>query len=89
MMPAAGRRSYAAYYITRGSLTYVAPLMMADPQLGLTLPQVWAAPALDRGPLAGQPCCAKNRGGLQAGSIGSTGSPKAAGGGRRQVGRCG
>jgi hypothetical protein len=40
-----GPLRYAAYYITRGSLTYVAPLMVSDPQLGLTLPQVSQLPA--------------------------------------------
>jgi MFS transporter, OPA family, sugar phosphate sensor protein UhpC len=31
---------YASYYITRTSLTYAAPLMVADASLGISLPQV-------------------------------------------------
>ena len=33
-------RSYAAYYVTRNSLTYTAPFMLNDAVLGLTLTQI-------------------------------------------------
>lgn len=37
---------YASYYITRTSLTYAAPLMVADPSLNISLPQVGAMTSL-------------------------------------------
>ncbi len=35
-------RSYACYYLTRNSLTYTAPVMVADPTLGMDITQIGA-----------------------------------------------
>lgn len=35
-------RSYTTFYLTRGSLTYSAPLLLADKSLGLTLTDIGA-----------------------------------------------
>ncbi len=40
LRPALPPCRYASYYLTRGSLTYAAPVMVQDPALQLSLPQV-------------------------------------------------
>jgi hypothetical protein len=40
--PAPALRSYAAYYLTRNSLTYTAPVMVSDPSLGFSMTQIGA-----------------------------------------------
>jgi hypothetical protein len=42
--PAHPPRSYSSYYLTRNSLTYTAPVMVADPRLGMDITQIGAPP---------------------------------------------
>lgn len=40
--PPTHTRSYTTFYLTRGSLTYSAPLLLADKSLGLTITDIGA-----------------------------------------------
>jgi hypothetical protein len=55
--PAACRlpASYSCYYLTRNSLTYTAPVMVADARLGMDITQIGAQPPAAR-PRGSTPC---------------------------------